>query len=67
MSEKGKAKTNDKLPRLNADWHRAHRMPKNPSLAQRIAWHEEHSRVCGCRPMPASIAAAIRARASAEN
>ncbi len=63
MSETGRSKSNDKLPRLNADWHRAHRMPKNPSLAQRVAWHEEHSRVCGCRPMPDSIVAALRARA----
>ena len=66
MSEKGTPGTNDKLPRLNADWHRAHPMPKNPSLAQRIAWHEEHSGVCGCRPMPDSIAAALRARAGAK-
>ena len=67
MREKGNPKTNDKPPRLNADWHRGHRMPKNPSLAQRIAWHEEHARVCSCRPMPDSIAAAIRARTGAED
>ena len=65
MSESGNPKPNDQLPRLNADWHRAHRMPKSPSLAQRIAWHEEHSRVCGCRPMPDRIAAVLRARADA--
>jgi hypothetical protein len=67
MPKKEEAKSDKKLPRLDADWHRAHPMPKNPSLAQRIAWHEEHSRVCGCRPMPDSIAAAIRTRTGAED
>jgi hypothetical protein len=67
MPKKEEAKSGKKLPRLNADWHRAHRMPKNPSLARRIAWHEEHACVCGCRPMPDSIAAAIRARSDAED
>ena len=66
MREKGNPKTNDKPPRLNADWHRGHRMPKNPSLAQRIAWHEEHARVCSCRPMPDSITAALRVRVGAK-
>ncbi|HLP03584.1 MAG TPA: hypothetical protein VK163_16270 [Opitutaceae bacterium] len=61
MSEKENAKPDATLPRLNADWHRRNKMPKNPSLAQRIAWHEAHAKVCGCRPMPDSIAAALRA------
>ncbi len=44
---------------INRVWHDAHPMPKRPTLAQRIAWHREHVRQCGCRPMPRSIAGAI--------
>lgn len=29
--------------------HRQHRMPKNPTEEQRIAWHIEHAKHCGCR------------------
>ncbi len=39
------------MGKINAEWHRAHRMPKNPTLEQRIAWHIEHARHCGCRPI----------------
>ena len=47
-------------PRLNAAWHHAHRMPKNPTLEQRIAWHLAHAQACACRPMPASVLAALK-------
>jgi hypothetical protein len=50
-----------KLP-LAADWHRANRMPKNPTLDQRLDWHVAHAKVCGCREMPDSIRAAIAGR-----
>lgn len=46
-------------PRLNADWHRANRMPRNATLVQRTAWHVAHAENCACRPMPASVKAAI--------
>jgi hypothetical protein len=46
-------------PRLNADWHRTNRMPKNATLDQRIAWHVGHTANCGCRPMPESIRVAL--------
>jgi hypothetical protein len=49
------------MAKLNKDWHARHRMPPNAGLAQRIAWHRAHARVCACRPMPAKIAAAIAA------
>jgi len=46
---------------INAEWHRAHPMPKNPTLDQRVAWHVAHARNCGCREMPDKIRAeAIR-------
>jgi hypothetical protein len=37
---------------MNRDWHLAHPMPKNPTEAQRIAWHLEHTANCTCRPIP---------------
>ncbi len=40
---------------MNADWHRAHPMPKNPTEAQRIEWHVEHAIHCPCRALPANI------------
>lgn len=45
---------------LAAAWHRAHRMPENPTPAQRLKWHQAHAAHCGCRPMPASVRALAR-------
>ena len=41
--------------KLNAEWHRAHRMPKNPTPEARAAWHVAHAEACGCRQMPESV------------
>ncbi len=46
---------------INADWHRAHRMPKNPTLEQRLEWHREHARHCDCRKPPPKLAALLAA------
>jgi hypothetical protein len=40
---------------INRSWHEEHPMPKNPTLEQRVAWHVEHARECGCRKMPNSV------------
>lgn len=48
--------------KINADWHRKHRMPKNPTLDERIEWHIEHAKHCACREMPAKIKEAIKKR-----
>ena len=42
--------------KLNAEWHKKHLMPKNPTVAERIEWHLAHSEMCGCRPVPPSLA-----------
>lgn len=47
-------------PRLNAAWHKLHRMPKNATTAQRLAWHLAHEKNCGCRPMPEKLRAIAR-------
>jgi len=49
-------------PRLNREWHEAHRMPKNPSLEERIEWHFAHANACACRPIPASVLLAAKGR-----
>lgn len=36
-------------PKLNAEWHKKNRMPKNPSFEQRVKWHIEHVQHCACR------------------
>lgn len=48
--------------KLNAEWHRAHRMPKNPSLDQRILWHAEHTKQCACRKPTGKILDELKKR-----
>jgi hypothetical protein len=48
--------------KLNREWHAAHRMPRNATLDQRIAWHLEHAKNCACRQMPEKIKAEVRKR-----
>jgi hypothetical protein len=50
-------------PRLNAEWHRLHRMPVHPTMEQRIAWHRAHARHCACRPIPKPVQDEIARRA----
>jgi hypothetical protein len=47
---------------LNRAWHEAHRMPKNPTLDQRLAWHREHAKHCACRPMPEKLQEELKKR-----
>ena len=43
---------------INAEWHRQHRMPKNPTLEERLHWHLEHMKHCQCRKeIPAGLKA----------
>ena len=41
--------------KLNKEWHLVHPMPKNPTQQQRIEWHLEHAKNCGCREIPAKL------------
>ena len=50
------------MGKTNRDWHEAHRMPKNPTEAQRAQWHYEHALNCGCREIRLSIAALLIAQ-----
>lgn len=40
---------------INATWHKENRMPKNPTLEQRIKWHKVHQKNCACRPIPEKL------------
>jgi len=45
---------------INGKWHKAHKMPKNPTLEQRINWHIAHAKNCDCRPMSKKLLAEIK-------
>jgi len=34
---------------VNRGWHLKNKMPKNPTQNQRMEWHIEHMKNCGCR------------------
>jgi hypothetical protein len=44
-----------KTPKLNRDWHHRHVMPEAASVDERVKWHLEHAKQCGCRPIPATV------------
>jgi hypothetical protein len=44
-----------KTPKLNRDWHHRHVMPEAATVDERVKWHLDHARNCGCRPIPATI------------
>ena len=47
---------------MNRQWHQAHVLGQHARLEERLAWHEEHARLCHCRDMPESIARELAAR-----
>ncbi len=49
----------DAMGLINKEWHLANKMPKNPTLQQRMAWHIEHAARCPCRPIPDKLKAEI--------
>lgn len=53
--------------KINAAWHEKHRMPKNPTLDERIEWHIEHAKNCGCREIPKKLQEEIRKRGTDKN
>ncbi|CAM4259325.1 hypothetical protein FLTE109939_01945 [Flavobacterium terrigena] len=50
--------------KLNREWHKSHKMPKNPTLEQRIDWHIEHSKNCNCRKIPTNLIEKIQNNSS---
>jgi hypothetical protein len=50
--------------KLNREWHKSHRMPKNPTQEQRISWHIEHTKNCSCRKMTENLIEKIQNNSS---
>jgi hypothetical protein len=50
------------MTKINREWHAKHKMPKNPTVDQRIAWHLDHARNCGCRKIEGGVAALLKER-----
>ncbi|MDO8488450.1 MAG: NUDIX hydrolase [bacterium] len=48
--------------KINAAWHRKYPLLKKASLSARIQWHADHSRECGCRPIPEPILKEMKLR-----
>ena len=48
--------------KINKEWHLKNRMPKNPSIEERIAWHLGHAKNCGCRKIEGKIAEEMKKR-----
>ncbi|MBI2850128.1 MAG: hypothetical protein HYX80_03685 [Chloroflexi bacterium] len=51
--------------KINKTWHESNRMPKNPTLEERIKWHIAHAENCSCRPIPDKLKAEIEKRGKA--
>jgi hypothetical protein len=43
------------VPKLNREWHLAHKMPLKASFNERVQWHLEHRKHCACRPIPEKL------------
>jgi hypothetical protein len=48
--------------KVNKEWHSKHLMPKNPTFEQRVEWHLDHQKNCGCRPIARKLAEEMRKR-----
>jgi hypothetical protein len=48
--------------KINKEWHLKHKMPKNPTPEQRIAWHIAHVKHCSCRKPEGKIAEELKKR-----
>ena len=48
--------------KINKEWHEKNKMPKNPTIEQRIVWHLEHAKNCSCRKIEGKIAEEMRKR-----
>lgn len=41
--------------KINEKWHKKYPMPEKATISEKIQWHANHARECGCRPIPSSI------------
>ncbi len=51
------------MGRINAEWHKANRMPARATLDERVAWHLAHLKACACRTdLPETVLAELKRR-----
>lgn len=50
------------MGKINAEWHLKHKMPKNPTMDERIKWHLEHQKHCSCRKISGKLAEEMKKR-----
>lgn len=43
------------MSKVNENWHKNNPIPQKVTINQRIQWHVDHQRECGCRPIPPLI------------
>ena len=48
--------------KTNKEWHLKHRMPKSPTIEQRIEWHLAHQKNCSCREIPEKLLEEMKKR-----
>ncbi|HEU4718493.1 MAG TPA: hypothetical protein VFU15_11690 [Bacteroidia bacterium] len=48
--------------KINAAWHEKNKMPRNPTIEERIRWHVAHAKHCGCRPIPEKLQEEMKKR-----
>jgi len=41
--------------KIDKEWHLKNHLPSKANLHQKIQWHADHARVCGCREIPEKI------------
>jgi len=46
--------------KINKTWHLKNKMPKNPTLEQRLKWHKDHAKNCQCRPISEKLSLLIK-------
>lgn len=52
------------MNKINKEWHLENKMPKNPTLEQRIKWHQGHAKNCACWPIPSKLLGEIKSNKS---
>lgn len=44
------------MMKINKEWHKENKMPKNATFEERVRWHLEHQKNCKCAPIPKKLA-----------
>jgi hypothetical protein len=48
------------MGKINIEWHDHNIMPKHPTPGERLHWHAEHSKHCGCHPLSEKLKNELR-------